>query len=193
MWHNLGMLRNFLSCLLLTAGVLTGAAPAHATVLRGLSLTQLCDRSSTIVRGRVERTEATWRDGRIYTAVHLRVEATLAGPRSAGQTVTFWRLGGEVGHIGQRVIGAPTFRVGERVIVFLQRFRGRLFVTGMFQGKVRVLPATSTAPTRVAPAISRAAVLGTKRALRRYPALSTFESTVRQLVRTRGQRRGSRP
>lgn len=170
-----------------------GGPPAHATVLRSLNLTELCDTSPTIVRGRVVQTRSAWRGGRIYTAVTLRVNRSLSGAKRAGDTVTFWRLGGAVGRIAQRVIGAPRFRAGEQVVVFLHTRRGRLFVTGMLQGKVRVLPATNTSPARVTPTVQRVQFQGTRRVLARVMALTTFEAQVTALVRSRASRKGPRP
>lgn len=169
---------------------------AEATVLRGLSLEQLCAGSQQILRGTVLETRARWQGGRILTAVTLRVDRALSGTRRAGQRVTFYRLGGEVGGIGQRVIGAARFRPGEQVIVFLRARQGRLRVHGMFQGKLRVIPTAAGKPARVVPPVSRAVLRGHKRALLRPVALSDFEARVRALIRDLRQRRrpsGGRP
>ncbi len=173
-------------CLLL--GWAAAPPSAEATVLRGLSLKQLCAGSQQIVRGTVLETRAHWHGGRILTAVTLRVDRALAGDRRSGQRVTFYRLGGEVGGIGQRVIGAARFRPGEQVVVFLRARRGRLRVHGMFQGKLRVIPAAAGKPARVTPPVSRAALRGRKRALVRPVALSDFEARVRALIHDPRQR-----
>jgi hypothetical protein len=216
MWHTFAMMRNAsgrwqalfavvprrLVRLLLYGiaslwGIAGSAGEAQATVLHGLSLEQLCERSPYILRGQVLRTRSLWQGGRIVTAVTLRVDRALAGDRRVGQQVTFYRLGGEVGGIGQRVIGAPRFRVGERVIVFLRANRGRLRINGMFQGKIRVLPAGGGTPARVVPPVSRTVLRGLRRSLRRSLPLAEFEARVRALVRARsghgsGKRSGNR-
>ena len=147
-----------LAALLPTALVVLGglASPARATVLYGIGLDGLCDRSTVIARGEVISLAPAWQGGRIVTAVTLRVERSLAGGAARGSLVTFYRLGGEVGGIGQRVIGEPSFQRGEEVLVFLQRRFGRLFVTGMVQGKMRVLPPSAPGgPRRIASALGR--------------------------------------
>jgi hypothetical protein len=164
-------------------------APARATLLRGLSLEELCDGSSVIVRGKVVSRAAAWRGGRIYTRVTLRVTASLRGGHRAGQTVSFWRLGGRVGRYAQLVRGAPTFRPGEHVLVFLQRRGGHRFVTGMAQGRFTILPAraTATQPT-VTQGLAGARLTGGRRALRRPTPLSRFEGRIRAVLRRRPRR-----
>ena len=49
-----------------------------------------------------------------------------------------------------RVLGAPTFRRNQRVLVFLSRRKGGLFVTGMTQGKFNVMRDTNTGKWMVA-------------------------------------------
>ena len=193
MWHNPDMRIRYAWILIPALLLGLGGVTADATVLRGLDLTQLTDASPTILRGRVVTTRGEWKGGRIYTAVTVEVESPLSGTQRTGDRVTFWRLGGVVGNIAQRVLGSPRFRTGERVIVFLHARRGHLFVTGMVQGKVRVLPATASSPTRVAPAHHRLALRGARRVLQRAEPLTAFETRVRQLVRTRATRKGRRP
>ncbi|MFH2009745.1 MAG: hypothetical protein ABI333_24335 [bacterium] len=164
------------------------SATVEATVLRSLSLAELCERSPTIVRGTVLRRQSYWANGRILTAVTMQVERSLRGTKRKGALVTFWRLGGRVGRYAQRVLGAPTFRRGERVVVFLKRRAGRLFVTGMVQGRFFI---TGTrASLRVHPTSPGVALLGPRRALRAPVALSVFEKSVQtQLQASIGRRR----
>lgn len=179
---------------LLCAGL--GSAPgARATVLRGLDLGTLCDRSEHVLRGEVVRLEPAWRGGRIVTAVTLRVAETLAGPRRAGDRVTFWQLGGEVGGVGQRVVGAAQFRRGEQVIVFLHRRAAGLFVTGMVQGKVRVLaPSAPGGEARVVSAVGRFPLRGGAHPLAAPTTLRGFTARVRARIRaTRRPSPGRQP
>jgi len=157
---------------------------AGATLLRGLSLENLCSRSGVIVRGEVVARAAAWKGGRIYTRVSLRVTHSLRGSHRAGQTVSFWHLGGRVGRHAQIVRGAPAFTRGERVVVFLSRRGGRLFVTGMAQGRFSIRGAATGRPAAVTQPLSGARLLGPRRALRRPTTLSRFERRIRASLRT---------
>lgn len=164
------------------------AVPARATVLYGLDLDTLCDRSPLILRGEVVTLTSGWLGGRILTAVTLRVERPLAGPAAAGDRVTFFQLGGEVGGIGQRVLGEASFRKGEAVVVFLRRRAGRLFVTGMAQGKMRVLPAVVPGgPRRVVSAVGRLPLRGGRHPLPAPTTLMDLEARVLARVRATGR------
>lgn len=177
--------RSLLAALIVSAGL---AAPARATVLVGLTLDALCDRSPLILRGEVVSLAPGWHGGRILTAVTLRVERPLAGRAVRGDRVTFYRLGGEVGGIGQRVIGEATFQKGEQVVVFLQGRSGRLFVTGMLQGKIRLLPAaTPGAPRRVVSAARTFSLRGSLRPLPVPTTLPDLETRILARLRATGR------
>jgi hypothetical protein len=181
-----------LGALLISFGLLS---PLGATVLVGLDLDGLCDRSPHILRGEVVSLTPGWHGGRILTAVTLRVERSLAGPATRGDRVTFYRLGGEVGGIGQRVLGEASFRKGERVIVFLQRVGGRLVVTGMVQGKMRVLDAARPGGTRrVVSAVGGFALRGGRHPLPVPTTLPDLEARVQARLRaTHRPGQGGRP
>lgn len=164
---------------------------AQATVLRGIDLQGLCDQSDHIIRGQVVDLAPQWRAGRIRTAVTLRVAASLFGGAVSGDRVTFWTLGGEVGGIGQRVVGTARFYRGEQVIVFLQRRAGVLVVSGMVQGKVMVLGARAPGePAMVASAVGGFGLSGGAHPLRATTTLAVFESQVLARLRTRGRAQG---
>ncbi len=164
---------------------------AQATVLRGLNLDNLCRSSGVILRGKVVARAAAWKGGRIYTRVTLRVTSSLRGKHHAGQRVSFWRLGGRVGRYAQLVRGAPSFQRGDYVLVFLNRRGGRLFVTGMAQGRftIRSNPASGPAigPATVTQPLAGARLLGPKRALRGPTTLVRFEMRIHTtLARLKG-------
>ncbi len=157
---------------------------AQATLLRGLSLDSLCRSSKIIVRGQVTARTAAWKGGRIYTRVTLRVTSSLRGKHRAGQSVSFWRLGGRVGRYVQIVRGAPTFHAGDQVLVFLNRRASRLFVTGMAQGRFSIRPALANTPATVTQGLSGARLLGPKRALHRPTTLARFEQRIHTALRS---------
>ena len=110
------------------------AAPSLAAVALQQSVESLARDSDAVVRGSVQRRAAGWRGGRIFTEVEVRVSEVWRGRAPARVTVTV--PGGEVGPIGQLVAGAPSFRDGEEVVLFLKRGpAGAWGVTGLGLGK----------------------------------------------------------
>jgi hypothetical protein len=123
--------------------------PALAAVVPQMTLEEMTGRAEVIVVGRVEEARAAWTDDRrmIVTRVTLAVDrAVKGGPRSR---VAFEVPGGRVGETTLVASGAPVFRPGERVALFLDRspapgeaeeaVRARpLGVTGWNLGKMEV-------------------------------------------------------
>lgn len=96
------------------------APAARATSVLAPTFAELVAESDTIVRGTVTAVRSEAFDspqGRgVHTFVTLRVERTLKG--TPGDTVTLRLLGGTVGPRTLRVVGLPTFAVGQRQLVF---------------------------------------------------------------------------
>ena len=131
-----------LTCLLSLSLTPLGAS---ATVVEPLSTEALVARSSSIVRGRVERLDVVDVQGRFVTRVTLSVSDVLKGPSPAGAQVIVETLGGTRGPISQRVAGEARFTVGEDVVVCLEAVAGRLVVLGMALGKFTVEPTSGGA------------------------------------------------
>ena len=134
--------------------VALAALPARASVVRLLGLPELLARADVVAVATVESAVSSWVGGRIVTDSTLRLDEPLRGG-AGGDSVAVRTLGGEVGGIGQRVFGEPSFRPGARYLVFLERFPGaddppRFRPVGMAQGALPVLD-TPDGP-RVAPA-----------------------------------------
>src|SRR5712692_5436265 len=85
------------------------APRAGATTLVRLSLEQLTEASSAIVRGRVVSQESRWNPHhtRIVTFTTLAVAETMKG--APGSTVVVEQLGGTVGNIRVHVSGTVHF------------------------------------------------------------------------------------
>jgi hypothetical protein len=108
----------FASVLLLLA--LWPAAAATAAVLSWMSLEEITGAAEVIVLGTVESAESAWSaDGRIIvTRTTVSVESSLkGGPRDK---VIVETPGGRVGDQTMIASGAPVFRPGERVVLFLE-------------------------------------------------------------------------
>src|SRR5207248_4291551 len=90
-----------------------------------------------------EKSESRWTADRqaIFTEVTVRVARVYKGAVKPGETVTVRREGGVVDGIGMRVFGAPSFTVGEEVLVFVETRGGAPYTVGMTQGKLHVTTA----------------------------------------------------
>lgn len=121
-------------------GALVLASVAFATTLLAVDVPRLTRDADLIVMGTVRSSSARFSgDGRrVVTDTEIEVSQALKGTPD-GAKVTVMQPGGVVGSVGQRVEGTAGFRVGEEVVVFLNR-RGntRFDVTAMAQGKFRV-------------------------------------------------------
>lgn len=117
------------------------ASPADASIVQGLELPELVRHADRIVLGRVLFSESFQRpDGQIGTWHRIGVEREIRGSAPDEREVIVETLGGQIGDVGMRVEGEPSFTVGERVLVFIRdggpytAFRP----VGMGQGVMRV-------------------------------------------------------
>jgi len=106
--------------------------PAQATTYgQRLPMDTMLNHSEQVVRGEVAEVTPEWADdGLIWTVVTLDVEETLE--RTAATQVQFRVPGGTVGDLSLAVPGAPSFQLGQDVLVFLDGDRLRGFGQGAF-------------------------------------------------------------
>ncbi len=116
------------------------ALPAQATVVKSLSLGQMTSEADVIVQARVLDRSSAWNaeKTRIYTVTRIQVSETLKGP--AESELQIRQIGGTVDGLSQKVVGNATLKVGEEVILFLDRDEAKPFhyVVGMAQGKYAI-------------------------------------------------------
>lgn len=149
------------ACLATASELVISVPEAHATSLADLSVEQLTDASTYVVRGTITR---VWSEvdanQRVWTRAELAVGHVFKGP-ARPKTLVIDSLGGF--HDGSllEVDQAARYAAGEEIIVFLDtiQFGARLVPVGKFQGKFTVQHATDvdrdvvfrfTAPTRQA-------------------------------------------
>jgi hypothetical protein len=112
---------------------------------REVSLEQKTAEADLIVVGKVEDVESRWDDpnskSMIYTYVSLSVEEIVKGS-SPGKDITIRFSGGVVDGIGAWTGGMPSFRKGDRVLLFLSRdlYSDNFFVLGGAIGKYQISP-----------------------------------------------------
>jgi hypothetical protein len=176
------------STLLITVVIVALTAGARATVLIPADLAELTRDAGAVARGAVVAVDGRWTDDRrtIETIVTLETERYLKG--QLGQTVQFRVPGGTFGRYRNVVVGAPTFAVGQHVVVFLGVNGPRVpHLLGLNQGVYRV-GATSTGALMVTPPPVTGDVVGpiVRGAAQQQPApLADFERTVLALAGAR--------
>ena len=106
--------------------------PAGATILQRLTLDEMAQKSTVIVRAKVTGSSEIIRSGEIFTIYKLDVLQTLkSGPGVREVAVP----GGVVGGMRQVVAGAPTLSAGREYVLFLWTSRSGLTqLMGMSQG-----------------------------------------------------------
>jgi hypothetical protein len=163
------------------------STPARATVLVGADLAELAHDARAIARGRVVAVDGQWTaDHRtIETIVTLEVESYLKG--ALGATVQFRVPGGDLGRFRSIVVGAPAFRVDERVVVFLGATGPSVaYVLGLSQGVFRVVAGADASSWLVTPPAIMPSTMSVK-IVRGDPArrplpLPEFEQRVRAIA-----------
>ena len=121
----------------LLAAIASLAQPARATTVVPMRTRDLVQASVGAVRGQVTAIASATdpSTGAIDTYVTLAVDEVLFGPLSGG-ALTLREPGGQVGLREEWTFGSPTYRVGERVLVFLTpNPDGSLRTTAMAMGK----------------------------------------------------------
>ena len=119
---------------------LTDADTGQALMLK-MSTAELTGHADAIIRGKVTEMKSEWDPQRrfIWTLVTILVSKSIKGGLADNQTVTVKIPGGVVGDVGQVTEHAPSFKIGEDVVLFLngENYRGKKVfrVTGKFQGK----------------------------------------------------------
>jgi len=115
---------------------------AWALLLR-LNLDSLVEKSKFIVTGEVvgvESYRAPFLDlGEvIFTDVKIRIEKRIKG-QPDGEEITVQVLGGEIGTQFQSCPDSPRYEKGEKVLVFLREWSGKLWNVGWLQGKYKLI------------------------------------------------------
>jgi len=116
--------------------------PLWGATLEQLSLDDMIEKSSAIVRGRVTGSWAAFSGPSIFT--HYRVQVTERWKGPADATVEFVVPGGRVDRVRQVCSGAPELLEGKEYVLFLWASRaGVVHIIGLTQGLFE-LPAAST-------------------------------------------------
>lgn len=120
--------------LLLVSAVSAFPPPLLASVARRLTFDQLVQASDRVVEATLAERSSAWAsDGRrIYTTFTFETGSNIAGSGPGRFTVV--QPGGRVGRWAQVTHGYPTFREGDRVVLFLEKAGQDYQIVGMSQG-----------------------------------------------------------
>jgi len=136
-----------LAALALLASLLL-PAPAAATTMVTLELSELCWIADLVVEAEVTSIEAELSDNGVFikTVATLRLTHVLKGEAIEGDRVLVREWGGRLGGAVTDVPSSPVYIPGERVMVFLEAERkGHLYRTvGMSQGKLTLIEEQDT-------------------------------------------------
>jgi hypothetical protein len=116
-------------------------SPLQSATLERLSLTDMIQKSTAIVRGTVTGSHATEQGQLIYTHYAIQVTEQYKGaPQAAVDLVV---PGGVANNMRQTYAGAPVFHMGDDYIFFLWTGKsGRAQIIGLTQGLFAVSPGT---------------------------------------------------
>ena len=133
------MFRRF--SLLALVFTLASAGVARSTTVIPPSFDALVSEANTIFVGEVMNLRADWTStssGRaIMTSVTFRVEEVWKGQVGAVTQLEF--MGGEIGDLGMKVHGMPTFRMGQRDVLFVSGGARKISpLVGLMHGRMRV-------------------------------------------------------
>ena len=118
--------------------LVVAAPPARAALFAATTVEETARSSDAVVRGTVRsaRGRLTADGRRVVTDVEIAVASAWKG--APGEVVRVVVPGGATPGLAMSVDGAPTFDVGEEVVVFLARIGGAWRVMGHALGKYRV-------------------------------------------------------
>jgi hypothetical protein len=119
--------------LMLAMAVTACVLPLESATLERLSLDDMINRSTTIVRGKVTASWAAFTGSVIYTHYRIQVSEQFKG---AGQnSVEVMTPGGTVKGLHQSFSGSPVLNQGDEFVFFLWTSKGGItWITGLTQG-----------------------------------------------------------
>lgn len=139
--------RRFVCALVLTFCML----PLRSATLERLSLNDMVQQSTAILRGTVTGSNVTQQGRLIYTHYAIQVTERFKGP--AANSVDIVVPGGTLNNVRQSFAGTPSFRTGDDYIFFLWTGpSGMTHIVGLTQGLFAMSGTTSGNPVVTRPA-----------------------------------------
>ena len=128
------------------------AVSAPATTLMRMSLDQLAEASTVVIRGHVIGQETLWNAARtrIYTYTTVAVDQTYKG--NPASTLVIQQPGGTIGNVRVFVAGTVRFHTQAAYLLFLERSAAdpsKFLPVGMMQGAYRIYRDATTQEERL--------------------------------------------
>lgn len=102
------------------AAALAATPTLYASTIVAQSVEAMATEADAVVLAEVSAIDAQWHDGVIVTEVQLRVLEVWAGDVNTS-TLTLRHLGGTLDGVRTHVAGVDNYRLGEQVVVFMER------------------------------------------------------------------------
>jgi len=167
----------------LFALIVAAAVPASASIFVAMDRAELVAASQAVVVGQVVGARSFWNEDAtaILTEAVVRVDETVAG--AAPRFVTVRTFGGTVGSLRIEAHGFPTFREGQRMVLFLDGVGAIAEVVGYQQGQYRIVTRASDGIDVAVPSVDGGATLvrmdGSRAERPRAMALSALVESIR--------------
>jgi hypothetical protein len=117
----------------------------QATVIVPIEFRELVTTAPVIVHGQVVDVRSRWIDGRRSLETFVTVAAAEYLKGNLGEHLTVRVPGGQIGRYRTVFVGAPEFKAGDEVVLFLkQAGRSNVYIIGLSQGAFRVVPDART-------------------------------------------------
>ena len=122
-----------------------------ATSVRPPDFSELVEKAESIIRGEVIAVRSEWKGAgetrRIVTLVTIRIDRTLVGQLGNGRIIELEFLGGRVGTESLEVSGMPSFTVGSRDLLFVEKNGRQLCpLVGFSHGRYLIVPSKDGSP-----------------------------------------------
>ena len=168
----------------IAALIALAAGSIWATTLEQMSVSQMIEQSTAIVRAKVQGSYAATWNGSIYTFYRVQVLENLKSQTQA--TVDVAVPGGSLSGIRSNVAGAPELKAGAEYVLFLWTSKSGLTqIIGLSQGAFDVKPGTTGEVVLLRAAVSEQMVDSQGRVVRDQ-GMSLSLSDLRERVRREG-------
>ena len=141
--------------------LLVPAASTQATTLVRLSLEQLSQAATVVIRGRVLAQESRWNPAHTQIVTRTTVQVVQSVKGDVPSQVVIDQPGGAVGNVRVRVTGTVFFRAQDEFYLFLEPARrdaSEFLLVGMLQGAYRIVRDSRNGEERVIHPLSGFAV-----------------------------------
>jgi hypothetical protein len=111
-------------------------SPCHATTLAAWTLEDFVANSNAVVAGTVTGVDVRYNEDKtqIHSYVTIAIDQVIAG-EALPNPLVLDQLGGRVGRRVELIEGAPVYRQGESVLVFVEKVEDVYRTLGFYQGK----------------------------------------------------------